>query len=398
MDQPIIRDGGVVFAGGTIVAVGTAKTLRADHPDADVTELGTAVVLPGLVNAHTHLELSSGVAGGSPSSFADWILSLPQRIGRDRSRPPEETFAPATRKGIAECLRFGVTCVGDISQNMDITRPIFRESPLRGVSYGEVLGLAKARHRYQSLLTRAVDTTLQTSRMRIGLTPHAPYTVDLPGYRECIDLARRADMPLATHLAENPDERAFLERHGGEFRRIWETLGEWEDGVETFRTGGPIDFAAAVGLLDNPKTLLAHVNYCDDRELDVLASGRASVVYCPRTHAFFGHPPHRWREMVARGINVAVGTDSCASSPNLNLVDDLRVLRALAPEVPAEQLWQMATTRAAKSIAMENRVGSLTPRKAADFMAFDAATDLPLSEILEGDATPVQVWIAGERI
>src|SRR5207302_10539659 len=113
--------------------------------------------------------------------------------------------------------------------------------------------------------------------------------------------------------------------------------------------------ANAIGLLDYP-TVLAHVNYCDDVDLDLLARGRAGVVYTPRTHAYFGHPPHRWRDMLARGINVAVGTDSCASSPDLNLVDDLRLLHRLAPEVPAQTLWEMATIRGARAIGRELQV------------------------------------------
>src|SRR5262249_49621367 len=152
-------------------------------------------------------------------------------------------------------------------------------------------------------------------------------------------------MPLATHLAETPDEHAFLKSKTGAFRDVWETLGKWSDEVETHQ-GPPIAMARDIGLLDFP-TLLAHVNYCHDDEMAMLARGRASVVYCPRTHAFFDHPPHRWREMLARGINVAVGTDSCASSPDLNIVDDLRLLHKIAPEVPAFDLWEMAATRAA---------------------------------------------------
>jgi len=175
---------------------------------------------------------------------------------------------------------------------------------------------------------------------------------------------------------------------------LWNTIGQWADGVETF-PAGPIDFANEIGLLDYPATLLAHVNYCDDRELELLARGRASVVYCPRTHKFFNHPPHRWREMLSRGINVAVGTDSCASSPDLNIVDDLRLLREIAPEFPAEQLWQMATMRAAKAIQMDDVVGSLTPGKAADVVAFEAKTDDPLAEILEAARLPHQLWIGG---
>jgi cytosine/adenosine deaminase-related metal-dependent hydrolase len=147
-------------------------------------------------------------------------------------------------------------------------------------------------------------------------------------------------------------------------------------------------------LLDYP-TLLAHVNYCDDDEIALLAAGGASVVYCPRTHAYFGHPPHRWREMIRHGINVAVGTDSCASSPDLNLLDDLRLLRRIAPDVSSMDLLAMATTRAARAIGMEKETGSLTPGKAADVIAMPAAD---LDDVLSRPVLPSAVWIAGTRL
>lgn len=204
-------------------------------------------------------------------------------------------------------------------------------------------------------------------------------------------------MRLATHLAESPDEASFLAEHAGSFRELWQFLDAWDDAVPRF-AGGPIRFAESVGLLDAP-TLLAHVNYCDDDdELALLAAGLASVVYCPRTHAYFGHPPHRWRDMLAAGVNVAVGTDSLASTPDLNLVDDLRLLRGIAPEFPAADLWRLVTTRAARALGMEALVGSLSPGKAADLVCFPVEDRAdPLASILDNANVPSHVWIAGAR-
>jgi cytosine/adenosine deaminase-related metal-dependent hydrolase len=193
-------------------------------------------------------------------------------------------------------------------------------------------------------------------------------------------------------LAETRDEESFLARHEGAFRDLWSWIGAWDDNVPRFE-GGPIRFAKGIGLLDYP-TLLAHVNYCDDDEMDLLARGSASVVYCPRTHAFFGHPPHRWREMLACGINVALGTDSCASSPDLNLLGDLRLLRRIAPEVPPQILWEMATLRAARAIGAADQVGSLEVGKWADLAVFETQPD-PLAAILDQGLPVVETWIAG---
>jgi cytosine/adenosine deaminase-related metal-dependent hydrolase len=397
MDGPPLRDAAVAIQGDCILQVGPTREVRRAHPDARLRDLGDCIVLPGLINPHTHLELSGCSRGDLPpgATFADWIVSIPRRLGRDRF-PPEEIFPPGVRHGIAQCLHFGVTTVGDISQQMHLSRPILRDSPLRAVSYGEVLGLARMRARYQELWPLALDSSYASDRLRIGLSPHAPYTVDLPGYRECLAAAQRLGLPLATHLAETPDESEFLRNHAGPFRGIWEKLGLWEDGVETFASS-PIRFANAIGLLDYP-TLLAHVNYCDDAELALLAAGRASVVYCPRTHGYFGHPPHRWRAMLEAGINVAIGTDSCASSPDLNIVDDLRLAHRLAPDLPANQLWQMITIRAARALQMDARIGSLAPGKQADIAVFPVKSENPLLEILENSVVPHSLWIDGREL
>ncbi|MGH7214452.1 MAG: amidohydrolase family protein [Tepidisphaeraceae bacterium] len=387
MDRPIIRDGAVVFEGGRVVDVGWETALRWLYPDARVEAIGAAVLLPGLVNAHTHLELSDCAAVPRPKEFIDWIRVVAAGR-RDSNRGP---FAD----GVRQCLRFGVTSVGDINQRAEEGRAALANSPLRCVSYGEVIGLAKFRSKFESLLPKAIDPAGASERVRVGLSPHAPYTVDLPGYQQCLRLARERRLPLATHLAEQPYERDFLERHDGPFRRLLNELGLFAEPVETFR-GGPIEFAHSIGLLDYP-TLLAHVNYCDDEELDLLARGRASVVYCPRTHAYFGHPPHRWRDMLARGINVAVGTDSCASSPDLNLVNELRLIHRIAPEITCQNLWEMATTRAARAIEADD-AGRLAPGTFADVVAFAVRSDDPLREVLETQALPIGVWIAEERV
>ena len=383
MDGPSLCDGGVVFSEGKISAVGDGDRLARTHPGAVVHDLGEVVLLPGLVNAHAHLELSSHTQGAAPTSFADWIIDL--------TRQPLDVMS-AVRIGVAQSLGFGVTTIGDISRQCAMTRPLLADGPLRIVSYGEVKAMAKRRGRLEEQLAVATDTSEESDRLRVGVTPHAPYSIEAAGYRRCLDFAVRTGRPIATHLAETADEAPFLADHTGPFRRIWGILDAWDEQVPRF-VGGPIRYAKSLGLIDHP-TLLAHVNFCDDDELNILAGGRASVVYCPRTHQYFGHPPHRWREMLARGINVAVGTDSCASSPNLNLLDDLRLLRKIAPEVPAIDLLAMGTTQAARAIGMESVVGSFTPGRAADAIAIPAED---LDDVLNRQVLPSAVWMGGER-
>jgi cytosine/adenosine deaminase-related metal-dependent hydrolase len=290
-----------------------------------------------------------------------------------------------------------MTTVGDITAWPTPVRemPIALNTP-RIVSFGEVRAMATRRNLLKDRINAALHAPT-TENWRIGISPHAPYSIELEGYQRCLDAAKEYDLALTTHLAETPDETEFLAHHTGPLREIWNAIGGWDEQVPKFE-GGPIRFAHSIGLLDYPKGSLAHVNYCDDDELVILTRGKASVIYCPRTHQYFEHPPHRWREMLARGINVAIGTDSCASSPNLNLVDDLRLLHEIAPEVPVQTLWEMATIRAARAIAMDDLVGSITPGKRADFCIFKAASKKPLLGILECDATPSAMFIGGTDI
>lgn len=398
MDGPPVRDGAVVFAGDRTAAVGPARGLESQFPDALVHDCGEAVILPGLVNAHAHLELSHLSPGAPPRDPADWL------IGVIRAAPPpgpegDRLARDAVTTGAEQCLRFGVTTVGDIAARPAVVRAALAGTPLRGVSYGEVRAMASRRALLEErIAAAATDPAGIGGRFHVGLSPHAPYSVEPQGYRRCLQVARERGLPLTTHLAEFAEEAPFLADHAGPLRRIWDFLGAWDDQVPRF-AGGPIQLAEAVGLLDDPRVLLAHVNYCDDVELDRLARGSASVVYCPRTHAHFGHPPHRWREMLARGINVAVGTDSCASSPDLNLVDDLRHLRQLAPDLPALTLWELATNRAARAIGRSRDVGTLEPGKYADAVAFPASASAdPLADVLDRQVLPREVWIGGRMV
>lgn len=391
IDRAPIVDGAVAFD-DRIFDVGNAQAVQSKHPGAQIFDADNSIILPGLVNAHAHLELSGFCQAAEPKSFGNWLLDL----------VPRSTLTAADIQGMVErgiptgveqCLRFGVTSVGDISKQCRFSRPLLQSGPLRVVSYGEVQAMAQRRGLLDERLATATDLSNESEWLRVGVSPHAPYTVEPEGYKKCLDFARREHRPIATHLAESPDEATFLEHATGPFRELWDALNHWDDRVPKY-VGGPIRFARDLGLLDYP-TLLAHVNYCDDDELDILARGKASVVYCPRTHRYFGHPPHRWREMLARGINVAVGTDSCASSPDLNLVDDLRLLHEIAPVASVSTLWEMATIRAAEAIGMADRVGSITPGKFADFTIFEAPS---LKAILESQMQPKVVWISGSRV
>jgi len=402
MDRPLVRDGAVAIEQGRVRAVGPAAELRRQFADAAVDDLDRALLLPALVNAHTHLELSgpppemAAPDGTTPGQrFVEWLKLIIAR-GQLPADELATTVEQAVRRGVRQCLRFGVGLVGDVSRHCLITRPLLARGPLRIVSFGEVQGMGRRRGLLEQRLAAALDAAHAGGRLRIGLTPHAPYSVEMEGFRRCVELARLHNLPLTTHLAETADEDEFLAHHRGPFMELWQWLGFFDENVPRF-AGGPIRMARAVGLLDYP-TLLAHVNYCDDVELDLLAAGSASVVFCPRTHAYFGHGPHRWRRMLQHGVNVAVGTDSRASSPDLNVVAELRLLRRIDPTAAPALLWELVSTRAARSLGMQAEAGSITPGKPADLVAFPATSPDPLGEVLDRDVLPLRLWLDGRVV
>ncbi|MFI5357719.1 MAG: amidohydrolase family protein, partial [Opitutales bacterium] len=407
VSRPLIEHGAIVIEDGRIIDIGPQAEVLTRHVDALMISLGHVLVLPGLVNAHTHLELSDvgrdtlSAGGGRPGEplpvkretlpaggFAGWLRKM---IARSIADPRELTArcSTATGHGIAQCLRFGVTCVGDITAQPAATRPVLARSPLRGVSFGEVRAMGANRALLEKRIKQATRGA-KSKGPRIGLSPHAPYSVEIPGYERCLAVARESGIPMATHLAENPAEAEFLEHQTGPFRKLWNALPWWDERIPRF-AGGPIRLAKSLGLLDFP-AVLAHVNCCDDDELDLLARGRASVVYCPRTSAWFGHPPHRFREMLARGVNLALGTDSCASSPDLNLLEEARLVHRLAPDVPPETLLRMITLNGARALQWDGKLGSLDPGKYADVAVLSVTTNDPLREILEVPLLPDRVF------
>lgn len=397
MDGALIRDGAVIFEDGRIVDVGSSFRLKHQFDLVQWHDLGQSIILPGLVNAHVHLELSSVVRQPTPPpTFGQWLLQI---VTTRRSGDPESAARQGARIGRDECLHYGISTVGDISRYPAATRSILRTGPLRVVSFGEIQALGTRRTLLDQRLYEAVDDALATATLRVGISPHAPYTVEPQGYARALSISQKKNIPLTTHLAESEAEWEFLSHGTGDFRALWDAIGGWDNQVPRYMHG-PIHLARDLGLLSTPRMLLAHVNYCDDEELAILAKGRASVIWCPRTHDYFGHPLHRFTEMLRRGINVCIGTDSKASSPNLNIVEDLRLVHSRFPQVPAMTLWSMVTARPAQALGLEGRVGTLVAGGYADITAFPLEHEIqtPLQWLLETPAQPPRLWIAGQEV
>ena len=240
---------------------------------------------------------------------------------------------------------------------------------------------------------------LNPPNLLLGLAPHTPYTVSFADLTATANLAASKRLPFTLHFLETPDEAQWLAAGSAgqtsELHKFLAARGMPADAP----TGGPFGLLERAGILA-ARPLLAHVNYIDDADLNRLAAAQASVAFCPRAHAFFGHAPHRWRDMLAAGINVCLGTDSLASNSSLSILDELRYLRRQYEDAPAQTLLEMGTIRAARALGMADSIGSLGQGKLADFITIpigEGARD-PIVEILDSNREVTGVWVNGQPI
>ncbi len=383
------RGGSLLLRGGRIAPAGVGAAARAETRDA-----AGLVVLPALVNAHCHLDLSHlGPRPAPRADFVQWLEGV--RGGRAAS---ETAIMASVDRGIALSRAGGSGAVGDIAGARS-TVPLgrMRSAGLRGVSFVEIIelrrGAVEAAGAVGEIAARP-EVACTSVQARLGISPHAPYTCPLEVFRAAADL----DLPLATHLAESPEEIEFVRDGDGDIGRFFDRLG-----VSSRLTGGtgrhPIDLLAAV--LRRRPWIAVHVNRAEAVHLRLLAEAGTSVVYCPRATEYFNHDrdrPHRYREMIALGVNVALGTDGLPcldTADRISVLDEMRLLYRRDGTDP-ELLLRMATTAGARALGLDPGLFTFRPGPIAGLIGvpFDpgAARD-PLEQILGRDDPPA--WVAG---
>mgnify|MGYP002622917706 CR=1 FL=1 len=366
-DGPPRENVTLVIADGLVQAIEGAS-------ESNASDLGNMAIIPGLINAHTHLEFSSIDMPLQPADdFAGWIRSI---VGYRR-----QELIPVRRSiqdGANESLRAGVAWCGDITTAWSAD---WLPSPGPNVvAFHEVIGIGRSRvseaveRARQELLPYASDSgsvgsSGQGRQIRRAISPHAPYSVHHELFSELARLSGEFACPLAVHLAETEVELELLATAGGPLRRLLEDFGVWEaDAV--IPNSRPIDYLRRLDTAD--RVLVIHGNYLDEQEITFLSHDRRfSVVYCPRTHAYFGHPRHPLPRLLDAGVNVALGTDSRASNPDLSLWGEVRLVRREFPELSGETLLEMATCRGAQALGLPDGVGTLRPGRPADFCVLE---------------------------
>ncbi len=367
--EPPIRDGAILVEGGRIRAVGPAARLLTDAPGAEVREFENAVLVPGLVNAHVHLELTLLSIPRLP--MAEWIV----RLARETRGWEPERFLASARAGARESLAAGVTCVGDISLSGQSAAAV-AEAGIRGVVFHEVLGLDPCRAGAVMAERLPFLEGAQRGAVRPGVSPHAPYSTSLDLYEMALSAAGERGWPAATHLAESPEEVRFLARGDGPFADMHKVLGV---PCEGYAPPGktPVRHLAAAGLLEG-LDLAVHCNQTDGEEWALLRRAGVSVCLCPRTAVFFGHPFADAEGMREAGLPLCLGTDSRASSPSLSPLEEAAALGEGAPSLSPDALLGMCTRAGAEALGVAGEgAGALAPGGAADFALIEPPGEDP---------------------
>ena len=345
-----IENGAVAIEDGAIVAVGPASELGEGehHPE--------SAIVPGFVNAHTHLEYAVYAGFGDGFSFGPWISTHVERKQR-LDRADMEAIA---RLGAAECLRSGITTVGDLAFS-GASAHACAELGLRGLVYLEVFGHDPDDALRQFEEKRAYVEPALSDRVNVGVSPHAPYTCSVDVYAAAAALG----LPVATHLNESQDELDWLLRGEGPWQPLAEMLVE-PAGVSGIRS------LAAAGLLDE-RVAAAHCVKVDAEEIGLLAGAGVAVTHCPRSNALLGCGIAPLHELRAAGLRVGVGTDGVSSVPSHDFFEELRTVIAMARArdergnaLSATEALELATLDGARALGLDAQIGSLAPGKRAD--------------------------------
>jgi len=394
-----IENGLIVVESGQIVSVE-----KVGIPDPSVVDLGDAVVIPGLVNAHAHLELTA-CHDRVPyrGSFTGWIEQL---TAVNPHTQPGDALEQSIRDGLQQSLAAGTTTVADIGAGPCVFSQ-WKQASINILGFLEVLGIGPMlvqNHMRSTANTFEVcqnhlKTNPNDTSLRIGISPHAPFSTDPSLYRDAVAFAQNNRLPICTHLAETQEESQFLSDATGPFRELLEKFNLWDGSFQPPRCS-PIQYARQLGLLEC-QPLLVHVNYLSDQDLDLIAEKPCSIAYCPRSHHFFKHQSHRYRDMIALGINVCIGTDSLASNESLSILDELRFLRTRDQDITNQQLIEMATIAGARALKLGNRLGSLETGKRADLTVIPLTnlnTADPMNDLLTGNKAPSASYVTGRQV
>jgi cytosine/adenosine deaminase-related metal-dependent hydrolase len=362
---PPIDDGAMLVVRNHVAAVGRWADLAHTHAG-PAKDLGAVILLPGLVNAHCHLDYTGMTGAPEPGRFSDWIKAI---VARKLLAGPAD-YAQAWRRGAEMLRRTGTTTVGDIEAVPELLPAAWASTPLRVASFLEMTGV-KDRLDPDEIVAAAVAkiSSLHSKHSFAGLSPHALYSTTPALLRRVAAASKNRRVTM--HVAESIDETEMcVHRRGPLFDWVKEHRDMSDCGQRT-----PLQQIARSGLLGE-NFLAVHANYLEPADIEALARSGSSVAHCPRSHAYFGHQPFPFKALTAAGVNICLGTDSLASvkpTPSseleLNMFAEMQTFATAHPEIAPGAILQLATINGARALGLKGMVGEITTGSFADLIA-----------------------------
>ncbi|MGD0085498.1 MAG: amidohydrolase family protein [Verrucomicrobiota bacterium] len=398
VSRPPVENGAVLVSGNRIRAVGPWSDLQSESGE-QVFDLGEVILLPGLVNAHCHLDYTD--MGGelpAPRTFTDWI----PLITAAKTAWSYSNYAHSWLRGAHMLLRHGTTTVADIEAMPDLLPEVWDATPLRVFSFLEMTGI-RARREPKVILQEAVDKieSLSHARCSASLSPHAPYSTLPELLRSSARLARKRRWLVCTHVAESEEEfEMFTHARGAMYDWLQRNHRENSD----CGLGSPVEHLARNKMLGR-NLIAVHANLLARGDAALLGKHRVNVVHCPRSHAYFRHPPFLRERLANAGVNLCLGTDSLATvrsvgkqKPELNLFEEMRALANADNSVSPEEIVRMATINGARALGLKGQIAEFCPDAIADLIAIpDAGKKKDVYETVLDHAGPVHASMIDGR-
>ncbi|MBA2493322.1 MAG: amidohydrolase family protein [Acidobacteria bacterium] len=411
ISSELIENSAVAVEKDKIIAIGKRDELIKKFPEANHENFGEAVIMPGLVNAHSHLEITAmrGFLDDVEDDFYAWLIKLTKTRTEKLVHQDIETSAIF---GALEGARAGVTCFGDIGRMGKAGLQALKKIGLRGIVFQET-EFSPKNEEAESDFARLKDKILalkesETELVKVGISPHAPYTVSRKLFEKITDYALDEDIKTTIHAAESNQEKEFFLTGEGFFAEIYQNLGlDWN-----VPKVSPVEYLAEIGVL-RAKPLLAHCVKVSERDIELIAETDSSIAHCPKSNAKFGHGTAPLKKFLDKKIRVGFGSDSVASNNTCDILEEARFATLFARNLEskkrfltAPEIIKTATRGGAAALGLENEIGTLEENKQADLIvvALDNIAQMPVHDVYSAllfasSARDVRLtMVAGEEI
>lgn len=390
----IIEDGAIRVENGQICEIGKFHELK--NSKSQIRDCHPLVLMPGLINCHTHLEEGAlRCQLDKPQNFASWYT----RSAKYFNQFDTIKRLNAIRLGCRECLYYGTTTVADTAST-GASFLILREETIRSRVFIHFKGMVpwEAQAHFEQEVEKRfhfLDDVYPLNQ--IGLSPQAPYSTSMELYRLAFKMAKQQNMLFHTHLAESSEELEMFSSHSGPLYEYSQRLHPMD--LHSY-TEGPVAYMVKNNLLPS-KSLVIHGNYLSSAEIEVLARRKISLVHCARSHDFFGHKAFPFETTLNRELNVCLGSESLASVENLNLFDDIHLIKRKHPQLQSKTILEFATINGAKALGLEKQLGALLPGYKADVIGvriMHQPGENLYDDLVMGDPQVEFVMIRGENV